>query len=357
MISRGTGTIKRVHARNFHHKQTNERLKEVVAPYQQQGLNALNVDSFEIYYYPYARSTRMCTCKEAEIIPEYGSMYPVPPTLVNQSNSNEIVLDYTRPLFGRPNENGTAQDEVTFDDLEIDEDNPSESNMVNSTFATNADCGICYRTGYVPGYNRYGRERIVLTTHDISNSYGYHMNPTNAPHTLDKTDLGAGYVEFTFDVPRYFQRVFYSVRNNVTILQDQLYDSTSNYNVLTFAGVKYSAGRSITVRVLAQNFTHVVLEFDLGTDPVLANMAQMSKTLDWTLFETLGNLSLNLPMTIPNIASSDIIYVPQRNITLKITDVTYLRTSKDSNLDWSCTTRVLQPQESVKHIARCNLLV
>jgi hypothetical protein len=98
------------------------------------------------------------------------------------------------------------------------------------------------------------------------------------------------------------------------------------------------------------------MEFDLGTDPVLANMAQMSRTLDWTLFDTLGNLTLNLPMTIPNLATSDVLFVPQRNIVLKITDVTFLRTSTDSNLDWSCSTRVVQPQELIKSIAKNFLL-
>lgn len=355
MISRGTGTIQRKNARNYSHKSADARLKEAVAPYQQQGLNALKVDSFEVYYYPVAQGTTICTCKQTEIIPEYSRLEE-PPTLVKQDQSrNPIMIDYTRTLFGSANENGSnknSDSDGDFDELEIDDDQDTENPVMDSTFATKANCGICYRTGFVPGYNRYGRERVVLATQHITDAYGYHVDVTEAPHRCNKLDTRTGYIEYELNVPKYFRQAFYSVRNNTDILHDALH--TTDDVQLTLADLKNAAGKTLLVRVHAPALTHVVVEFDLGTDPVLANMAQYSKSLDWTLFDTLGNISLNLPMTIPTVSSSDLVYVPQRNLTLKITDVTYLRTSKDANLDWSVSTRVLQPMEAAKHIAKQN---
>ena len=330
-------------------------------PYQAQGLEALKVDSFEVKYYQQGRSTTICTCKQTTLLPQHHAISPnsnVPATLVKPDSivDEEISINYERPLFGTRNEDMEQNDLVISDtddfDLEDDDDEAATGPTIDSMFPSGTDCGLCYKTGYVPGFTAYGYERKVLSTFDIADSYGYHTDITAAPHALNCMDPREGYVEFELHVPRYFKDVSISVRNNTEVLPDTLYVASDVPEVLSFAEVKHSAGKTMKFRVRAERFTHVVIEFDLGTEKLLGNLAQMSKTVDWTLFDTLGNITIILPMTIASISGNDVIYVPKRNTAFKVTDVTYLRTADERNLDWSVNTRVLQPQETLGRIHR-----
>lgn len=356
MIRSGTGSIKRRNGTNYNTKGAQARLDEVIKPSQAKGLNALKVDSFAVQYYYQGRSTEICTCKQTTLLPQHQSISStLPPTVVNQQSlgDTEIVIDYNRPLFGHHADVPPAED----DDFELldngDEDAPPD--VVSALLESSADCGICYRTGFIPGYQQYGAERQVYATQHTDDTYGYTLDVTATPHVFNKTDVREGFVEFVLRVPRFFRSVSLSVRDNTSVLEDSVFliDGTP----VSFTNFKYAAGKQLAVRVTSEAFTHLVVVYDLGTDPVLANLAQMSKTLDWTQFTTIGNLQIVLPMTIPEVQSSDVIHLPARSLTLKVTDVTYLRTAKDSNIDWSVGTRVLQPQESLKYIHKCTKLV
>jgi hypothetical protein len=365
-IRKGTGVIKRVHARNYTHKQANKRLEEAVAPYQQQGLNALGVDYFEVQLYQRALSTQICTCKQTEISQMQSSVsINLPSNVINPHSPTDgsMRIDYARPLFGGKTE---AVDNLDFqlpvemfeddDSLEDDEEDELPTRTSENLFSSNADCGICYRIGYIPGYHLYGFDRHVLTTHHMSNVYGYTINQSRAPHRFERVDVREGFVEFTFTVPRYFKRVKVAIRNNhEVLLEDNIYSSDGS--ILTLEKVRYAAGTPLVIRVTSEEFTHVTLEFDLGIEPLHANIAMMSKNLDWSNMDTLGNMNVILPMTIQEVQSSDFIYVPFRNQVLKITDTPFLRTSKDKTLDWSVNTRILQPMEPAKKIHRGRWLV
>ncbi len=353
-INRGTGTITRRHSKNYISKQADERLRETVRPYQEQGKRALEVDSFEVKYYAQARSTTACTCKETKVLPQYAALGTnVPPTIVKQESvlGTAVSIDYRRQLFGRQSDSIQSDDSDMDvgddDDMELGDDE-EDAPKQDALYASSADCAICYKTGYVPGYVSYGFERKLFTTHNVLRMQGYHTDVTTAPHTLKKIDVHHGYIEFELEIPKYFKDVLVSVRNNREVLGDMVYDDQGQ--PLTFGLVKMNAGRTIIIRVQSHEVTHAVIEFDLGTDRTLANLAQQQKTIDWTLFSTLGNIQIILPMTIQTVMASDVIYVPKRNMSFKITDVTYLTTSQDRNLDWSVSTRVLQPQEALGRI-------
>lgn len=368
-IKSGTTNVRR-HARNYTGKQADARLREVVGQIQQQSTNALQVDSFEIKYYQQAKSTTICTCKQTSIASSIAARIidpasNVPVTMVREDSviGNSIKIDYGRPLFGTPVEqakaddfdidgdDGNDADEFDFDEDDDENDQHTPMETVDSTFSSGKDCGICYKHGYVPGYTAYGYERVVLTTHDIRDVYGYTVDMTTAPHTIRRVDPVEAFAEFKLNVPKYFNTVNVSVRNNIQVLSEMLFIGEDN-QPLSLMHLKQAAGKSILVRVCTEAFTHAVIEFDLGTDKLRANLAQMSKTVDWTLFDTLGNISMTLPPTIQNIAGNDVIFVPARAMSFKVTDVTYLRTSMERNLDWPVQTRVLQPQESLGKIHR-----
>lgn len=368
-IKRGSANIRRQHARNYTGKQADARLREVISTAQDQARNALMVDSFEIKYYQQAKSTTVCTCKQTSIASSIAARIiapdsNVPVTMVKEESTlnRHVRIDYNRSLFGTPSENAKPEstdmhgdDGDDLDEFDLDEDDDSNEahtpmEVVDSTFSNGKDCGICYRAGYVPGYVAYGFERTLLTTHNITDVYGYTIDMTTAPHTIRCVDRREGYVDFEIDVPKYFNAANVSVRNNIQILEDSLCIAGPMNYPLTFSALHAARGGRIKLRVRAEAFTHAVIEFDLGTEKLRANLAQMSKTVDWTLFDTLGNISMTLPPTIQNIAGNDVIYVPARSMSFKVTDVTYLRDSHERNLDWPVSTRVLQPQESLGRI-------
>lgn len=362
MIKRGVGTIQRRHAKNYIYEEADKRLRETVKPYQRQGLHALGVDSFEVKYYHVVRSTQVCTCTQSEVVPNHSALAQpknlVIPNVVLDGDK-EVIIDYARPLFGTPGESKVTGDEYSEldsdqDDFAIidDEDPPRENNL----FATLNTCNICYRIGFVPGYELYGYDRKVLTTYAIDSVQGYTIDSGTSPHTLRQQDPRHGYVDFILDVPKYFISVGYAIRNNQEYLSGStLY--TTNDQPLTRADIQNAAGHSLVVRCKEKTFTHVVLEFDLGTEKVRANLAQANKATDWTMFDTLGNISIVLPMTIEDVATSDVIYVPSRNTIFKVSDFTYLRTAGGKNLDWMVNVRVIQPQEALRTIHKVELLM
>ena len=355
-IKSGTPVIKRRHSKNYISAQADARLREVTAPYQQQGLRALEVDSFAVKYYHQCRSTTVCTCKETKLTSAFSALGTnLPPTVVKQDSvlGSSVSIDFRRQLFGTQSDSTQSDDsEGLNDDMEIvdEDDDEDAAPSVSSSFTSSADCAICYKTGYVPGYGAYGFLRKVFTTHSILDVRGYTTDQTCAPHVLKRVDPRAGYVQYELEIPKYFQDVLVSVRNNREVLGETLFNASGV--PLTFTEVKNAAGTTIVIQIQAQEFTHVVVEFDLGTEKTLANLAQQQKTIDWTLFSTLGNIQIVLPMTIQTVSASDVIYVPSRKMLFKITDVTYLTTARDVNLDWSVSTRVLQPQEALGRIHR-----
>ncbi len=354
-IRKGTGQIKRVHAKNYIQEQADARLREAVTPYQRQGLNALGVDSFEVKYYHAVKSTILCTCQQTEVAASFprsdSNTAVMTKTDAPKYGDQEIVIDYSRPLFGQRGESLYAEDLDIEDELAID-DNAEEQGrtVINSLFSSSSDCGICFRTGYLPGYELYGYDRRLLTTYDIVDSRGYHKDVSTAPHTITQIDT-KGWVSFNVDVPKYIKGLSFIIRNNLALLVDEvLYDAQGL--PLSLASFIAAAGQTLTLYVQAPAFTHVVLEFDVGTEKVRANLAQSSRTTDWTLFDTLGNIQIILPMTIQEVSPTDVVHVPSRNTAFKVTDEQYLRTSLERNLDWAVSVRVLQPTEALRSIAR-----
>lgn len=364
-IHRGTGTIKRTHASNYIGLQAGKRLREVVDSAQAKGLQALQVDSFEVAYYHRVDCATPCTCRTTLSTPETsgfstrpGSGQSLPPNIRPSLDSDEIVIDHSTPLFGTANTQTESIEDIGHDmsggglDAEQLEEDGSTGN--DSLFGAGVDCGICYRSGLVPGYERYGSHRILLTTHDIADVYGYSLNKQATPHIFESVDP-EGYVLFKVELPSYITGARFSIRNNHSILSDEYLSIVTSSTepkgeILTLQHLLDREGTTVTLSVQAACFTHVVLEIDLGSDPILANLSQASIATDWTLFDRFGTVSIVLPMTIANVANGDVIHVPSTNTAFKISDFPLLRTAEGRNIDWLVSCRVLQPQECLKNI-------
>jgi len=365
-IHNGRGEIKRRHATNYIGKEAHKRLQEAIVPAQKRGLQALEVDSFEVMYYRRSSSSIPCTCQKS---PAYAAMdhNVVDPNSLQLPDSvlafgefdEEIVIDHSDTLFGTSNTLGEYGDNQTsggFDPEEVDEGDDDARNTDN-LFGLSTDCGICYRNGVLPAYELYGHDRKILATQVVDAAYGYHIDQGETPHRFDKIDTNEGYVDFVLHVPKYFVSARFSIRNGSDHLPDEfMYEPAGAMRPITMQSFRALAGQEVRVRILAEQFTHVVIDFDLGVEPVLAALAQDTKATDWTMFDTLGNVSMVLPMTIDAVETSDVIYVPSRGHTFKVSDVTYLRTASNGNIDWQVQARVLQPQEGLKRIYQATKL-
>jgi hypothetical protein len=112
------------------------------------------------------------------------------------------------------------------------------------------------------------------------------------------------------------------------------------------------AGRNIPLEVRALEFTHVVIEFDLGVDRIRANLGVESHTLDYERLEAIENFPVILPPTIHEVEVGDVIVIPDRVLALKITDKERKITATKRRLEWSVQTRLLQKLEPLRHINR-----
>lgn len=370
MSIRNGHSSNRRHGHNYIREQADARLQEVIRPAKQRGMNALHVDSYEVMYYRRADSSMPCTCQKAPALPstEYSAEHGQLPEHVQpviDFGDDEITIDHNESLFGT--ERGMVREQYGAgepgmaggysDDEEIIEDD-YEGRSQSKLFALSTDCGICYRNGMLPGYELYGYDRKVLTTPHVAQTYGYTIAYTDSPATFNIADPKEGYVDFEIDVPKYFQKVRYSIRDNGNHLPDEvLYISSSREQVLTLSEVRAYAGQKLLVRCRTEKFTHVVFDFDLGVEPVIIQKAQDNKATDWTMFDTIGTMGLTLPNTIDSVETSDVLYVPGLKRTIKISDVTYLRTAKSANMDWQVQARVLQPQEALRRIYQANKLM
>lgn len=351
MVNRGTGTVKR-HGKNYIHEQAQRRFNEAVSPYQSIGSNALKVDSLEVIYYHVTKSTHVCTCKrvssESAGNPNLSPVLEKPKSISDQM----VKIELHRPLFGFGEQN-TVEDEEDDDEFALDDDAPTP--MVDHILQS-SDCGICYKQGFVPGYTPLGYEHRLLGVHNISDIYGYGLDRSQAPTKFLLEDPVRGYADFEIDVPLFFQTVRFSVRDNVTILRDALVYLSYTGMPLTVQDLRDHAGVTIKIRLKAEQFTHAVIDFDVGATPIKVNLSQGNKTLDWTMFDTFGAIQAVLPVSVPEVAVGDVLCVPSRGQSFKVTDVTFLRTARDQALDWSVNVRILQPQEYLKHISSAQQL-
>lgn len=368
-ISRGTPLLKRKNAKNYTQNEAQKRLNETVASFNRQTVNALFVDSVEVDYYQVQDETGYpCSCEKTESMPQYNQINnnvpPVVPTQKKDSSEGIRIRLKENDLFGERAErimDSMSIDVSGHDDhphsprnllSEIDAKNSGNVDYENGVFfGSNVQCGICYRAGFQPGYKAWGKQRHVLTHKDIENVLNYWTNTTKAPHTICKqVDVKESFVEFKIVVPRYFSHIIYSIRNNEKTIEREYLYSDKNIQ-LKLSDFVECAGKEIVFRVRAPEFTHVVIEFDIGNQKLFVNVSTESQTLDYSLLETIGNMSVVIPPTVHEVKPNDVLVLKKRRLALKIIDKERKITSDQRRLEWMVQTRVLQATEGLKYIA------
>lgn len=339
-------------APNFIHEQARKRINEAVPAAQEKLANALLVDPYPALLYLKAASSTLCTCQHTpvtqdELIYERGNVnrdriMHVDPKSTMEQEAHNVIIDLGRSSFGSFADH-TEEEEPTSEDYDLDdEDDPTVASSEDSPA-----CGICYRTGFVPGFQLYGFERMVFTTYDIKEHNGITIDQISKPNVMNILTQ-TGWIEFEMHVPKYFKGVRYSVRNQFDILEDKLFLADGSYLSLGYLNSK--RGKKIAFRCKANQFTHIDVTFDLGSEVINTNIAQFSKIVDWEQFDAMSNISVVLPTSIPDLRPGSYIVLPTRNVTVKVADVQYLRETNNNNINWEVQTRYVQPQEPVRNI-------
>lgn len=353
----------RKNARNFIQDEAQKRLDETVGSFNDQTLNALDVNKVNIDYYAVHLTGRPCTCEKTEALPEFtetkkGNTAPILKT--SQESTDETVnINLQDNLFGESAEKNYTDEVLDVIDQEYEVDYNLEGDMNhdhqgsvpfedNLLHGSNTKCGICYRRGITPSYTAIGKSRYVLTPFDIVNIDGYFIDRAISPHTFIK-QIDTGFTEFTVTVPKYFKHVIYSVRNNTEELfgcKLYLTDGTE----ITKAVLDLYKGQEMTFRVTDDEFTHAVLEFDLGMPKVQGNLSGESIALNYRQLDSNTTFTVILPPTLPKVSNEDVLIIPERSLALKVTNVVPKQTATRKLLEWEATARVIQPTEDVKRI-------
>jgi hypothetical protein len=344
-IYNGNPTYKRNKARNFTEEHAQKRLEQTVASANQQYINSLFVNAVEIDLYQTAVSERPCTCEKAEVLPELARNSHLP----SQKDGASIDYEFQENIFGEPAEQLYNDEILDLIDTAADIEKTGMSSVEYKDQAlagANIKCGICYRTGYQPGYVAYHKQRNVFTTLDLVNLDGYLIDRSRMPHRFERQHDNA-YTRFKIRVPKYFKDCGASIRDNCQELADVLYH---NGQPVTKTLLNQYKGQELVFDVLASAFTHCVIEFDLGLAKPRADLSAEILALDYRRQIALGSFSIVLSPNIQKVQDQDIIVIQKRGIALKLNEVRPRQTSDRQIMGWDCQARVLQPNEEQSRI-------
>lgn len=355
-IKRGTNTIQRKNAKNFTHGIAQRRLEEALVPFKQQILNSLEVDAVEIDYYSIQRRvgvTCSCTGSDSGGVIVKSDRLSAEVTMPN-SDGEELTSSIQFQddnIFGSDLSQRIFQED--FDDVESvdvsgDLHVPVEDSFTGGSSSVN--CGICYRTGNIPAFKAINKQRFVLTHSDIEDMEAFYVDRTTAPFTISKhSQSAAGWVQFTVPTLKFYKHVYVSVRNNLDhMAHEHLYSVYGER--LVDADFREAGGQPLSFRVRSQEFTHVVIEYELDAMPIKANISAESQALDYNRLMTIGDIQVTLPPTLANVENGDILIVRNRNLSLLIRDKEWKATADRKTFGWRASTRVLQPSESFRNL-------
>lgn len=358
MIKRLTPTYP-VHARNFTQFEAQQRLFALAETTKERQRNSIFVHGTSCIYYQKIPHGVTCTCRNKELVKKTptsdGGEIQVAETAeqVTSPSGTNIEIDFRDPLFGTVEDDANDMlDIMKMDtvDLEVveEEDINGTDLFGKSLFSDSIDCGVCYRSGHLPGYVPLGHSRYLFHTHNVSDMLGYTVDQSTYPTTFSLQSDG-GVVVFDLAVPTIFHDVTYGVFNNNELLNVQVRDLTGQ--PMTKAFLNSNLGSNIQFQVEdVGTFTHVVFQFRIVETPIFIDFPQNQRNLDLSMFDTVGNVTLVTSDTVPSVNSGDVVFNMENGSLWKITDYEYFRLKDGNVLGWNLTARILQPDETLIRI-------
>jgi len=354
MIKRGPSNVRRNHARNFIQTQAQARMDETVKAYNHQVSNSLAVNAVQVILYQVERQVgRPCSCCRTNVeIPAGSNVTPTIPQKDRETSGIEIGFQ-DDDIFG------TEMDANIFNDVEVRDVSGMQRDegirgieteeYEDSVGQGSVNCGICYRSLKQPGYKAYGMQRSVYTHYDIERIEGYHLDSTSAPHAF-KREHEDGFVCFRVMVPKYFKSAIISIREDLYVLREK--PLRKDGVPITVEDFRRHAGQYVEIYIRSERFTHFVVEFDMGIPRLNANIGGETTTLDYDRLQTMSDIPIVLGPEVSDVNEGDIVCIPERNLYLKIRDKERKIMQDQSRLEWVCSSRVLQPTEPLRAIAK-----
>lgn len=375
-LKRGSEPRPRRKDKNFYAKNAQARLNEVLPVIHDRLDNALAVNSHEVIIYKQNHIGLPCACNkfnsaDMEVVKEDNPKdHDTPPVVADSlSSMSDIGVTFNEGgLFGHKNiPEGLAKvspntEEVEFNSIGVDTDHmPSEDELAqmdsrmrdiyedNMMVGNSVNCGVCFRTGVVPGYTSVGWSYSILDSMNVVNSEGYYHNTAEHPVRMESEDVEGNFVEYSVLVPLFFSEVKFSVRDNTEVLKREVlyFNDGEEIKPIDYSILDKNRGKEVRLRVHSRSFTHASIAFNLGADPILANVSEETESLNYLQENTVGNLTLVLPPRVGTIQAGDIIVMPSRNYVLKVTDAPRKQTADRVKIEWLVTTRTLQRSETL----------
>jgi hypothetical protein len=292
---------------------------------------------------------------------------------LKNTGHGEITIKHRAMLFGEDEIDDSpdiSPDDMSTDDDLLDSSQSSQSLLSDSTFilGESVDCGVCYRTGVIPGYSMVGAQSHTMTmlTGHIQEVKSYHLDTVATPERFIRLH-DSGYIKCTCSIPppTAIHRFLYSIRNNKDALLGSYLYGFNGQPILSFADFIRNTQRSIasdyngslggevyewmlTFYVKAEEFTHVCIHAVSNiAESLYANISEESLSLDYNTINTLSNLTLTMPASFHKVRFGDLVYIPTRNLTLKVSDFSRKNSVDFTTWEYTVNTRQLQPQETL----------
>jgi hypothetical protein len=363
-------------ARNYSHVEAQKRLNETIDPFHDQVTNALEVDSVSAIIFKKAITGRPCTCKKIPISEELDQAGNVPgetQDIVPQSSEVDgIELDLgPDDIFGEFGQDGINHGvnqslkqkqaenklfelaDVLRNDTGADEINATSSidDFETGLFSgSSINCGICYRNTVTPPYEPLNHTMYTLTNYDIRQVSAVTVDYSTKPATMIAHNEES-WAKYTVNVPKYYKNVKFSIRDNLALIKNAyLYLDPQGKDRLSLAWLEENRGRTIDIYVVAEDFTHVMIFFETNANPLKVSISQENESLDYSRESTIGEITVIAPEKIGFMQNSDIIVIPERNLTLKVTEAPRKTTAQKTIIEWELSTRNVQTSEAIKNI-------
>lgn len=255
-------------------------------------------------------------------------------------------------MFGAsPNDIASDAQDISEFLVNEDQDSLGLQNFLDNEFESGADCAICYRLGSQPGYEKSGCHRLVMTSLNIFDTFSAFVNKQTSPHQIEVEE--DGWVCYELTVPRYWNSVTASLYSGHDQFEScgGIWIDQGAINPITRAWLETKRGQTVHIWISRVDiFTHVVFQFEIGSQPIRLSLPQLQKMRDYTRFITIPVTRIIVDNTVPVASIHDIISCPQLNLMWKITEVNPLTLLDDYQVGWELQGRLIQPTEGLNSI-------
>lgn len=358
-LESGRGRIKNTRSKNSETARVQKRLESVIEPMRDKVNNSLRVDSTPAIVFKRTRTGLPCSCTKFDVdvnSEDDGTMATVKDAKTMTSFS---IHSANNKMFGgmltsfdgvdKDTVNKTSSSIVELADMASDPNGgDSIDYSLTAVAGTNRMCGICYGQGFQPAYQPANWHYNLITHHHIKQIEGYMINPGRQPAYIEQVRED-GFVVMDVTVPKFFKEFKYSIRNDGKVLGPNyklFVEESGGLVPMTNDHLNTARGGSIEVVVQGiPEFTHIVVMFDLGIEPIHVNMSEEQNILNYDQELTVGDLTLVLSSNVGNIQSEDLIVLPEKGYVIKANAAPKRRTAKGEHWEWVVTGRVVQRKE------------